>query len=363
MRVRAARLSTIRRVTVRAPPAPRTRAAITTATRPRRCSVRLSVRTARGVSRRRIRRSAARARQPARGAERSGTRAGAAASRPGRAPAARSRIRARNAIRHGRSQLPYIEIPRVASTRWCGMRSCSRGAAAHGQRRLRRRGRRRAGRRGGGRRRASAVAVGVGVAGRRPDGLGRPRPVDRHRRALDGVVAAARARVGQGEGEPVAAALAGLHDAEVERVGAGERAGPRAAADLLHAQQQRVGEPPAEAAGRVDHAACAAASGGRATRRRWRARRCRRPTGRGAGPRRVMIACEEPVAGERHRALGRHAARARRAARARARPSPRARRRAPAARPAASARAARHGPAPLPSQTLTGTAKVRKLPL
>ena len=70
-----------------------------------------------------------------------------------------------------------------------------------------------------------------------------------------------------------------------------------------------------------------------------------------------MIACEEPRGGERDGALGRHPAElggplARgRGGRARARRDERQQR-----APAASARAPRHGPAPLPSQTLTGTA-------
>ena len=242
----------------------------------------------------------------------------------------------------------------MASTRWCGMRRSSRGAprtgsggsgAACGARAAAPPGRAARG--------AGGLAVGVGVGGRRAaEGLGRPRPVDRHRRALDGVVAPARARVGQREGEPVATALAGLHDAEVERVGAGERAGPGATADLLHAQHQRVGEPPAEAAGRVDQPRAQQREAARGSRRRWRARCCRRPTGRGAG-RRVMIACEAPAA-ERHRALGSHPpqlcgpfARGRRG---------RHEHDGDEQQEAGGDRArVRQGPAPLPSQTLTGT--------
>ena len=99
------------------PPEPRTRATMTTATRPRWCSVRLSVRTARGVSRRRSRPSAV----PLLGSERRMCRR----RNTRRASSVRAEARASGDVwmrapsesRHGRSQLPYSVTPRVPSTR------------------------------------------------------------------------------------------------------------------------------------------------------------------------------------------------------------------------------------------------------
>ena len=227
-------------------------------------------------------------------------------------------------------------------------------------RRLRRPGRDRDRGRAGGRRRRRRRG-GHGRLGRH--GLRAPRPVDRHRGALDRVVAAGRARIGQGQGEPVAAALARLHDAEVERVRAGERTRPGAAADLLHAQQQRAGEVAAEAARHV-HDACAQqrqAPAGLADVGECDVAGHGLPGSEAGG-------AEDRVRGVGRRqgdgALGRHAAElGGPLARGRGGRDDRDDERQQGAGGERPRPRRRHGPAPLPSQTLTGNAYERKDPV